>query len=49
LTPLGTGYTNPESVDPGSHFTPPDDGRLRRVMAFTVSLRNPLSTEPEPS
>ncbi len=46
LTPMGTAYTNSESVDPGAHFTPPEDGRLRRVMAFTVSLRNPLSTEP---
>ena len=46
LTPLGSDYTRTDSEDPGAHFTPPDDGRLRRVLAFTVSLRNPLATEP---
>jgi type IV pilus assembly protein PilW len=46
LTPLGAAYTREESEDPGVRFTPPDDGRLRRMLVFTVALRNPLTPEP---
>ena len=31
--------------DPGTVFTPPDDGRLRQVVTFTVHLRNPQGDE----
>jgi type IV pilus assembly protein PilW len=38
LYPLGTALQS--AADVGSVFTPPDDGRLRRVVSFTVNLRN---------
>lgn len=38
--PLGDNFT--ASADPGSTLTVSDDGRLRRVVTFTVNLRNAL-------
>lgn len=40
--PLGENFTSTAAVDPGSTFTAPNDGRLRRVVTFTVNLRNSL-------
>ncbi len=31
--------------DPGTIFTPPNDGRLRQVVTFTIHLRNPQGDE----
>ena len=41
--PLGTNFSQALGTDPGSSFTVgADDGRLRRVVTFTVNLRNAL-------
>ena len=41
--PLGTNFAQAVGTDPGSSFTVgADDGRLRRVVTFTVNLRNAL-------
>lgn len=40
--PLGGLFTLAEAADPGATFSVGNDGRLRRVVTFTVSLRNPL-------
>ena len=50
LYPFGNSTTSKamfasNSVDPGSVFTPPNDGRLRQVVTFTVHLRNPQGDE----
>jgi len=36
----GSAMSNTAALDPGTVFTPADDGRLRRVATFTVHLRN---------
>lgn len=43
LNPLGPAYAS--AADAGSQLAVPADGRLRRVVSFTVHLRNDLSTE----
>lgn len=40
--PLGSNFTAAAATDPGGTFTASDDGRLRRVVTFTVNLRNTL-------
>jgi type IV pilus assembly protein PilW len=40
--PLGDNFTLAAADDPGTTFTSPDDGRLRKVVTFTVNLRNAL-------
>ena len=50
LYPLGSSATSQalfadNSIDPGTAFTPPNDGRLRQVVTFTVHLRNPQGDE----
>lgn len=48
LYPFGSGQAInmfASSSDPGTIFTPPNDGRLRQVVTFTVHLRNPQGDE----
>lgn len=48
IHPLGTGPAInmfASSNDAGTIFTPPNDGRLRQVVTFTVHLRNPQGDE----
>lgn len=48
LYPFGTGEAInmfSSNNDPGTIFTPPNDGRLRQVVTFTVHLRNPQGDE----
>jgi type IV pilus assembly protein PilW len=40
--PLGDNFTLADADDPGATFTSTDDGRLRKVVTFTVNLRNAL-------
>ena len=42
LQPLGPHLTPADGTDPGASFSASNDGRLRRVLTFTVHLRNPL-------
>lgn len=39
-TAAGNAFSNTDDKDPGTRFTPPDDGRLRQVLTFTVRIRN---------
>lgn len=48
LYPFGSGQAInmfASTDDPGTIFTPPNDGRLRQVVTFTVHLRNPQGDE----
>lgn len=40
--PLGDNFTLAAADDPGASFTSTDDGRLRKMVTFTVNLRNAL-------
>lgn len=40
--PLGAQFSQSTTTDPGSSFTAADDGRLRKVVTFTVNVRNDL-------
>ncbi len=40
--PLGENFTLAAVDDPGTTYASPDDGRLRKVVSFTVNLRNAL-------
>jgi type IV pilus assembly protein PilW len=42
LKPLGENFTLAAGDDPGATYTSADDGRLRKVVTFTVNLRNAL-------
>lgn len=42
FTPLGANFTGSSTTDPGATITISDDGRLRRLVTFTVNLRNSL-------
>lgn len=48
ITPFGTDTSSQilaSDVDPGTKYTPPNDGRLRQVVSFTIHLRNPQGDE----
>lgn len=48
IYPFGTGQAITmfsSNNDPGTIFTPPNDGRLRQAITFTVHLRNPQGDE----